>query len=141
MLHLWTDYIISDGRLEGPVYKADREGAKRSFSIPFNLDGGTLKGGFMLLQPLEYPFPLFPRLQLTRRPIAEVPKPKQEKSGVQPQPAENPRARIEPAADQARAIAEIEKLGGKVVVDKNGPGQARDWCEPAGGPGERPPPG
>ena len=72
-LHLATDYIICDGRLEGPVLSTDRKAAKRSFTIPFNEDGGTLKGGFMVLQKGSYPFPMFPGLQLTKQPAANTP--------------------------------------------------------------------
>lgn len=98
-LNLWTDYIIGDGRLEGPVYTDDPPNAKRSFTIPFNSDGGTLKGGCMLLKDGEYPFPLLPEMQLTKQPSSSV------------------------AADLAPAIAEITRAGGEALPVKDAEGR------------------
>jgi hypothetical protein len=67
MLNLWTDYVICDGWLEGPVFSADRE-TKRSFAFPFNEEGGTIGASLQVLQKGRVPFPIFPHLrQLTKQ--------------------------------------------------------------------------
>lgn len=73
MLHLATDYIICDGWVEGPVVAADPKTAKRSFTLPFNEEGGTLQGGLMVLQKGAYPFPMLPRLRLAKQPEGNGP--------------------------------------------------------------------
>lgn len=65
-LNIKTDYIICDGALTGAIVSTDKE-IKRYFTIPFNVVDGKLKGGVMVLKKWEYPFPLFPRLQLTKQ--------------------------------------------------------------------------
>ena len=73
MLNLWTDYLICNGWLQGPVFNTDPDDAERPFTIPFGLEGERLKGGFMLLLKGKDPFPIFPSLQLTKqRPAQEL---------------------------------------------------------------------
>ncbi len=72
--NLWSDYLICDGWLKGPVFKTDREDAKRSFTIPLGLQGGTLTGRFLLVKKEEKPFNLFFNLELKKQPLAQTPK-------------------------------------------------------------------
>jgi hypothetical protein len=60
-----SDYIITRGFLTGRINAADPED-KRSFTIPFNLVGEGIKGGFMVKKRWTYPEPMFPRMLLTR---------------------------------------------------------------------------
>lgn len=64
-LHMRTDYIITGGYLEGKINSLD-PGPKRTFTIPFNLADNSLKGSFMMTKPWHYPYPMFPRLNMTR---------------------------------------------------------------------------
>jgi hypothetical protein len=72
--NLWSDYLICDGRLEGPLFSKDPSDAKGSFAIPLGLEGGTLKGRFLLLKKGEKPFSIFFNLQLKKQPLAQTPK-------------------------------------------------------------------
>jgi hypothetical protein len=65
MLNVKTDYIIYGGVLQGQLTPDDAE-LKRSFTISFNNVDGSLKGGLMVLKSWEYPWPLFPLLNLKR---------------------------------------------------------------------------
>jgi hypothetical protein len=56
------------------VFKTDREDAKRSFTIPLGLQGGTLTGRFLLVKKEEKPFNLFFNLELKKQPLAQTPK-------------------------------------------------------------------
>jgi hypothetical protein len=58
-LNVKTDYIIQGGTLEGKVTPKD-PGTNSKFTIPFNLEKGTLKGTIMLLPkyPLTRPLDL-----------------------------------------------------------------------------------
>lgn len=65
-LNMKSDFIVSGGALEGRVVPEDEE-TRRQFTIPFNIVDGKLKGGFMVLKKWEYPYPLFPRLNLEKK--------------------------------------------------------------------------
>jgi hypothetical protein len=60
-LNIKTDYIVCGGTLQGKVTPRD-EGTNSRFTIPFNLEGGTLRGTIMLLPK----FPLTRQLNLTK---------------------------------------------------------------------------
>lgn len=75
MLHLWSEYVIGDGWLEGPVFDGDRE-TRRSFAFPFDENGedGKIGAWVQVCQNGKCPFPIFPHLkQLTKQPAADMP--------------------------------------------------------------------
>lgn len=65
LLNIKTDYIIKGGYLSGKISSEDSK-VKREFTIPFNIEDGTLKGSIMETFRWEYPNPLFPRLKLEK---------------------------------------------------------------------------
>ena len=56
-LNIKTDYIILGGYMEGPITPRDK-GAKREFTIPFNITNGRLSGTIMLLPKFPLTRPL-----------------------------------------------------------------------------------
>lgn len=65
LLNIKSDYIIRDGVIEGRVVPED-EVTQREFTVPFNIVDGQLKGGVMVVKRWEYPYPMFPRLNLEK---------------------------------------------------------------------------
>ena len=63
LLNIKTDYIIK-GSLVGKIVPEDDQ-EHRDFTIPFNLVDNRLIGGFMHLQKMTYPNPMF-KLQFSR---------------------------------------------------------------------------
>ena len=72
--NLWSDQVVCDGCLEGPLFRKDPNDAKRSFAIPLDFQGGTLTGRFLLVKQGEKPFNLFFNLELKKQPPAQTPK-------------------------------------------------------------------
>lgn len=62
-LNFKTDFIIRGGTLEGAIFPGDQI-TQREFTIPFNIEDGTIRGSIMVLQRWKYPYPLLPRLRL-----------------------------------------------------------------------------
>ena len=62
---IFSDYIISDGILEGRINEKDTD-IIRKLSIPLNFKDGKLTGSINIKQFLKHPDPLFPRLELTK---------------------------------------------------------------------------
>jgi hypothetical protein len=65
MLHIKTDFIITDGKISGKIAAGDME-TERSFTLPFNIVNGELTGSVMILRPWTYPEPMFPRVKLKK---------------------------------------------------------------------------
>ncbi len=75
LLHLWTEHVIRDGWLEGPVFDGDRE-TRRPFAFPFNENGadGTIGAWMQVCRKGKCPFPIFPHLKkLTKQPADDAP--------------------------------------------------------------------
>ena len=107
MLNLWSDYLICDGWLKGPVFRTDRDDAQRPFAIPFGLEGGTLKGRFLLLRKGEKPFSLFFHLELEKQPLtpaqatsATEAKPEKKAGPTDAKPADGTKPAQKPVANE-----------------------------------------
>ncbi len=65
-LNMASDYIIIDGDLSGPIVAGQDENDLKSFTIPFDLVDGEIRGGLMWRQGWKYPYPLC-KVELERR--------------------------------------------------------------------------
>jgi hypothetical protein len=63
-LNIRSEYIVHNGTLEGAVFPVDTE-TRRTFTIPFTIRDGVLKGSVMVTKPWRYPKPLV-RLDLRK---------------------------------------------------------------------------
>lgn len=62
-----TDYKI-EGFLSGRLSAADTSTAdRRDIAIPFNIEADTLHGTLFVEMPWRYPYPVMPKLRLTKR--------------------------------------------------------------------------
>jgi len=57
-LKIANDYIIIDGHLSGPLVSGHDENDSKSFTVPFNVVDGHMKGSLMWREELKYPYPL-----------------------------------------------------------------------------------
>ena len=111
MLNLWSDYVICDGWLTGPVFRTDRKDAQRSFALPLGLQDGTLKGRFLLLRNDEKPFSLFFNLELKKQPL--TPAQGERVRGEIERPSGAPS--VPPTKDQTK-VGGMMKVGGGTLV-------------------------
>jgi hypothetical protein len=62
-----TDYVISDGILEGSVWDHENaEDAQRETSMPITIEKATMEGTLFLIEGWKYPEPIILEIQLTR---------------------------------------------------------------------------
>lgn len=62
-----TDYKI-EGFLSGRLSAADTSTAeRRDIAIPFNIEADTLRGTLFVEMPWSYPYPVVPKLRLTKQ--------------------------------------------------------------------------